>query len=189
MIVDVATFMRQQHDVISMGSLGFSNDYVFMMRKEDAQRLGIETLEDLAGHSQELKVAADIEFFGRPEWTSVRDVYGIEFKDKLTMEPTLMYGAIENKNVDVIVAFRTDGRTINLSVIDDPKSALPPYDGVLLVSQRLARSHKAMKALRPLIQSISSEKMREANAMVDVNEQPIKETARWLMQTVLPSTR
>ena len=189
MIVDVATFMRQQHEVISMGSLGFSNDYVFMMRKEDAQRLGIETLEDLAGHSQELKVAADIEFFGRPEWTSVRDVYGIEFKDKLTMEPTLMYGAIENKNVDVIVAFRTDGRTINLSVIDDPKSALPPYDGVLLVSQRLARSHKAMKALRPLIQSISSEKMREANAMVDVNEQPIKETARWLMQTVLPSTR
>ena len=184
MVVDVATFLRGEHGVVSLGSLGFSNDYVFMMRPEDASRLQINTLDDLAKHAKQLKVAADIEFFGRPEWASVRDAYGIEFQEKLTMEPTLMYGAIENKNVDVIVAFRTDGRTINLSVIDDPKSALPPYDGLLLVSQRLARSHKAMKALRPLVQSISSEKMREANAMVDVDEQPIKETANWLLQWI-----
>ena len=186
MIVDVATFMRQEHKVVSLGSLGFSNDYVFMMRKDDAARLSIKTLDDLARHSKDLKIAADIEFFGRPEWSSVRDAYGIEFKEKLTMEPTLMYGAIDNRNVDVIVAFRTDGRTINLSVIEDPRSALPPYDGVLLVSQRLARSHKAMKALRPLVQAISSAKMREANAMVDVDEQPIKQTANWLMKWVFP---
>lgn len=184
MIVDVATFMRQQHGVISLGSLGFSNDYVFMMKRNDAARLQIETLDDLARHSRNLKVAADIEFFGRPEWTSVQNAYGIEFEEKLTMEPTLMYGAIENGNVDVIVAFRTDGRTVNLNVIDDPKSALPPYDGVLLVSQRVARSRKAMTALRPLIQSISSEKMREANAMVDVHERSIDETAQWLMNWI-----
>ena len=101
------------------------------------------------------------------------------------MEPTLMYGAIENENVDVIVAFRTDGRTINLSTIDDPKSALPPYDGVLLVSQRVARSRKAMKALRPLIQSIGSDKMRRANAMVDVEEEPIRDTANWLLNQIV----
>ena len=184
MVVDVATYLRQQHNVISLGSLGFSNDYVFMMRKEDAAKLGIATLDDLAKHSKDLKIAADIEFFGRPEWSSVRDAYGIEFKEKLTMEPTLMYGAIENKNVDVIVAFRTDGRTINLSVIEDPKSALPPYDGVLIVSDRVAKSHKAMKALRPMIQSISSDKMREANAKVDVQEEPIDETAQWLMDSI-----
>ncbi|MEM9413004.1 MAG: glycine betaine ABC transporter substrate-binding protein, partial [Planctomycetota bacterium] len=151
-----------------------------------AKRLQIETLDDLAKHSKQLKIAADIEFFGRPEWAKVRDAYGIEFKDKLTMEPTLRYGAIDNQSVDVIVAFRTDGRTLNLSVIEDPKSALPPYDGVLLVSPRLANSHKAMKALRPLIQSISSAKMREANAMVDVDDQPIDETADWLMRWIFP---
>lgn len=188
MIIDVASYLRQKHNVVSMGSLGFSNDYVFMMRKTDARRLNIQTLDDLAKHSKDLKVAADIEFFGRPEWTSVREMYGMDFAEKLTMEPTLMYGAIENQNVDVIVAFRTDGRTIKLSVIEDPKSALPPYDGVLLVSQRVAKSHKAMKALRPLIQSISSEKMREANAMVDVDDQPIKEAASWLMQWIFPAS-
>ena len=186
MLVEVASFLYQDYGVISLGSLGFSNDYVFMMRKEGAAARGIKTLADLAGHSSELKIAADIEFFDRPEWPKVRDAYGIEFKERLTMEPTLMYGAIDNKNVDVIVAFRTDGRTVNLSVIDDPKAALPPYDGVLLVTKRLAKSHKAMKALRPLIQAISSERMREANAMVDVDDQPIDETANWLMQWVFP---
>ena len=184
MLVEVASFLNQQYEVISLGSLGFSNDYVFMMRPDDAQRLGIETLDDLAKHSAKLKIAADIEFFGRPEWTSVRDAYGIDFEEKLTMEPTLMYGAIDNKKVDVIVAFRTDGRTKNLTVVDDTKSALPPYDGVLLVSPRLANSHRAMKALRPLVWSISSDKMRDANAMVDIDDQPIKATAEWLLKWI-----
>ncbi len=187
MLVEVASYLKSEYDVISLGSLGFSNDYVFMMRKDDAVARGIETLADLAKHAPELKIAADIEFFGRPEWSKVRDAYGVEFKEKITMEPTLMYGAIDNKNVDVIVAFRTDGRTVSLSVIEDPKAALPPYDGVLLVSERLAKSHKAMKALRPLVQSISSEKMREANAMVDVDDQPIGETAEWLLQWMFPA--
>ncbi|MEM9412753.1 MAG: ABC transporter permease/substrate-binding protein, partial [Planctomycetota bacterium] len=34
MLVEVASFLNHEFDIISLGSLGFSNDYVFMMRPE-----------------------------------------------------------------------------------------------------------------------------------------------------------
>jgi osmoprotectant transport system permease protein len=179
-LIDVSTFLKDEFNVISLGSLGFSNDYVFMMRKEDAQRLGIRTLVDLAKHAGDLKAAADIEFFGRPEWFNVRSAYGIRFKESLTMDPTLMYGALENKNVDVIVGFRTDGRVGHLFAVEDPKSILPPYDGILLVSNRLARNTQAMRALRPLVESIPTELMRRMNALVDIEKKSVPDVGKKL---------
>lgn len=187
MLAAIETDLKKEFNVVSLGSLGFSNDYVFMMRKEDAARLNIKTLEDLARHSKKLKIAADIEFFGRPEWPKVQKAYGIDFKEKITMEPTLMYGAIDNKNVDVIVAFRTDGRTINLSVIDDTRFALPPYDGVLLITKELSENPEAISALQPLIGAIRSETMRDANAKVDVEKKPVEDTANWLQEQIFSS--
>ena len=104
----------------------------------------------------------------------------MQFKKRRSMEPTLMYGALEGGNVDVIVAFRTDGRTKELKFIEDTKSVLPPYDGVILICQKLARSRKAMKALRPLLESINSANMRQANAMVDIEGKTVEEAADWL---------
>jgi osmoprotectant transport system permease protein len=181
-LVDVASYLKQEFNVISLGPLGFSNDYVFAMRPEDAKRLGIGDLNDLAEHSGQLRFGADIEFFGRQDWTSVRDAYGLEIDEsrRRTMEPTLMYQGMENGNFDVIVAFRTDGRTLKLAVLEDPLTALPPYDGILMVSRRMARNRKAMAALRPLIEAIDSAMMSQANAMVDVDGQTVAEATDWL---------
>lgn len=184
-LVDVATFLKA-HNIVSLGSMGFSNDYVFMMRQADAERLEIVDLADLARHAGELKLGYDIEFFDRPEWPAVRDAYGLNFQETRSMSSTLMYGALDNQQVDVIVAFRTDGRTLNLAVIDDPKSVLPPYDGVLIVSNRMARNAAAMKALRPLVQSISSTTMSRANAIVDVEGKSVSEAADWLSDQIEP---
>jgi osmoprotectant transport system permease protein len=161
--------------------MGFSNDYVFMMRPEDAERLNIKDLHDLAREADGLKFVMDIEFYDRPERLSVQGIYGLEMKQRRSMEPTLMYGAIENKSADVVIAFRTDGRTVNLMEIEDPLTALPPYDGVLLVSPRLAKSARGMRALRPLIQAIDSQTMRAGNARVEVEKKSIEDTAEWLL--------
>ncbi len=181
-LVDVATYLKQQFNVISLGPLGFSNDYVFAMRPQDAQRLKIRDLNDLAQQSDQLRFGADIEFFGRQDWLSVRDAYGLTIEEsrRRTMEPTLMYQGLDNGSFDVIVAFRTDGRTLKLTVLDDPLRALPPYDGILMVSRRMARNRKAMAALRPLIEAIDSATMSEANAMVDVDGKTVDEATDWL---------
>jgi osmoprotectant transport system permease protein len=179
MLIDVATYLKKDHDVICLGSLGFSNDYVFAMSRERADQMEIETLYDLAKHSLELTAATDIEFFDRPEWRAVRDSYGLDFKKKITMDATLMYGAIANAEADVIIAFGTDARIdgYDLKLIEDPMYSIPPYDAVLLVSRRMAANRNAMKALRPLINKVTTAQMRKVNGMVDVDRQSPKQAA------------
>jgi glycine betaine/choline ABC-type transport system substrate-binding protein len=48
----------------------------------------------------------------------------------------------------------------------------------------MARNAAAMKALRPLVQSISSQTMSRANAIVDVDGKSIAEAAVWLSDQI-----
>lgn len=183
MLVDVTAYLKQENQIYCLGPLGFSNDYAFAMPKALARQHGISTLADLARVSQDLVGGTDIEFFDRPEWEAVRATYQLDFKRKTTMDPTLMYGAVDSGQLDVIVAFNTDSRIAryDLTVLEDPAYALPPYDAVLLVSARMARDPQAMKALRPLVQSVNSVQMRKANGMVDVDGQTVAEASRFLL--------
>ena len=54
-----------------------------------------------------------------------------------------------------------------LSLLADPKGALPPYDAVLLVSPEHAHDAPLLAALKPLIGSIDLASMQRANLMVD----------------------
>ena len=186
MMIDVATYLKANSNIICLGSLGFSNDYAFAMKRGLAEQKGIEDLHDLARHSRSLSAGTDIEFFDRPEWTAVSQTYGLDFAEKTTMDPTLMYGAIDSDQLEVVIGFNTDSRikSYDLTVIEDPEYALPPYDAVLLVSKRMARSRSAMRALRPLIQSISSNQMRIANGMVDVDGKTITDASEYLADQI-----
>ena len=46
------------------------------------------------------------------------------------MDPSLMYQAVANGQVDVISAFSTDGRiaALDLVLLEDERGAIPPYD-------------------------------------------------------------
>jgi osmoprotectant transport system permease protein len=83
-----------------------------------------------------------------------------------------MYDALTGGEADVISAFSSDGRIAadRLTVLDDPKGALPGYDALLLVSPRHAGDARFIEALRPLVGAISVEAMREANYSVDRSE-------------------
>lgn len=170
--VDVATYLKEKHGVVSLGTLGFNNSYAFAMRKKQADALGVKSIRDLAKVSRELNFAADGEFFNRPEWRSVQEKYGVEFKSKRSMDPTLLYGAIQNEQVDVISAYTTEGRVEahDLVLLEDPAQAFPPYDAILLVTTELARSPKLVENLRELLNQTSTEEMRRLNAEVDVNK-------------------
>ncbi|MCC9608905.1 ABC transporter permease/substrate-binding protein [Blastopirellula sp. JC732] len=169
MLIDLATELKGKHQVISLGPLGFRNDYVFVMKREKAEELGIKTLDDLAKHASELRAVSEAEFWERPEWAAVRSAYQFDFDQKRAMDAGLMYGAVANDKADVVVAFRTDGRIVanDLVEIADPARALPPYQAVLLASKRLAEDPDAVEQLRRFVNSISTAEMRNANRSVD----------------------
>ncbi|MFC1758960.1 glycine betaine ABC transporter substrate-binding protein, partial [Planctomycetota bacterium] len=182
MLIDVSTFLKEEKQIICLGTLGFRNDYVFTMRRKHAEQLGIETLDDLIPHASDLVTAADIEFFDRPEWSEVQRLYGLKFKKNISMDAALMYGAVAKQEADIAIAFRTDARIdgYDLQVIEDTRFAMPPYDAVILVSSRMARNQKAMNALRPLVNQISTERMRNINGLVDVEGQSPSSAAKQL---------
>jgi osmoprotectant transport system permease protein len=163
--------------------LGFENAYCLAMDGTRANDLGIMTIGDLAQHAPQLKMGSDYEFFQRPEWAAVVDAYGLRFQQQVTLDPTLMYGAVHEGQVDVISAYSTDGRiaSLYLRVLEDPQGALPPYDAVLLTRKDNPLPELELFALAP----ISPEKMREANRMVDVDGKPVSEAAAWLYEDTL----
>src|SRR5262249_54284594 len=69
----VSDWLEKEHGVLCLGSLGFQNAYGLAMQEEEAQRLGITTIEQLAEYSKKkpLKIGGDLQFFGRPEWGKV----------------------------------------------------------------------------------------------------------------------
>jgi osmoprotectant transport system permease protein len=166
----VTRFLREQHDIAVVGALGFENAYVLAMRRAQARQLNIRRISDLARHAPALRMGADYEFLGRAEWRVLQSVYGLAFATRRSMDPGLMYQAVAQENVDVISAFSTDGRIValDLLVLEDDRGAIPPYDAVILASQRLQSRHpEAIKALGQLVGTIDDEKMRRMNLAVD----------------------
>jgi osmoprotectant transport system permease protein len=186
-LAEMAAWLEREHNIKLLGGLGFENAYALAMPKNRAQALGIRTLADLAGRAQTLSIAGDYEFFGRPEWAAVRKVYGIDFREQRQMQPEFMYAAVANGEIDVIAGYTSDGRIaqFDLTVLDDPRHAIPPYDAVLLISPQRVNDAVLISALQPLVDAIDVTMMREANlrASGDRNASP-GEAARWLWSEI-----
>jgi osmoprotectant transport system permease protein len=166
---EMTRWLDSAHGIVCLGALGFENTYALAVRRETAERYGLESLADLAKVSAELTMGSDYEFYARPEWQALRDKYGLAFEELRTFDPSLMYSAVGQGDVDVISAYSTDGRIVdfNLVTLADPLQALPPYDAVLLLSRAAAIRPGLRPRIETLVGAISDEMMREANRQVD----------------------
>jgi osmoprotectant transport system permease protein len=169
MLEELTRFMRERYGVTVLGALGFENAYTLAMRRDRAATLGVRTIADLTPLAPRLTLGSDLEFLSRPEWTALRNTYGLAFGQEKSFNPTFMYRAIDDGLVDVISAFSSDGRLAGgtLVTLDDVKRAIPSYDAVVLISPKRANDQVLRRALTPLLGAISVEKMRQANFMLD----------------------
>ena len=182
MLTQLTHELKRQYGVTVVGPLGFENAYALAMTQQHADTLGIHSIADLALQAPKLTMGGDVEFFSRPEWSSLDHAYGLNFKAKKSFQPTFMYRALESGDVDVISAFSSDGRISadRLIVLSDPKSAIPPYDAVILISPKRANDTRLINALRPLVNSISVSDMQRANYEVDGKGQTPAQAAQTL---------
>ena len=169
MIAAIGAWTQKTSGVRLIGPLGFENAYVFAMRGEMARARGMTSLTDLAAQAPTLRLGSDLEFLRRPEWQAVRNAYGLRFGTTRSYSPTFMYRALESGDVDVISAFSSDGRIAadRLTMLTDPKGAVPGYDALLLVSPAHARDARFVAALKPLVGAIPVALMQRANYLVD----------------------
>jgi osmoprotectant transport system permease protein len=184
MLDALAAAMRDRYGVTVLGALGFENAYALAMRRTRAAETKIATIADLAPLTPRLKLGSDLEFLGRPEWTALKQAYGLTFAEEKSFNPTFMYRALADSSVDVISAFSSDGRIAaeNLVVLADVKHAIPAYDAVILISPRRRDDAVLRDALAPLIGAIPVARMRQANYMLDrdTGKATAQEAARFL---------
>lgn len=187
-LAELARWTQATHRVRTLGSLGFENAYAFAMRGAEAKRRGIATLADLAAQAPELTLGSDLEFLDRTEWRAVERAYGLRFRAATRYSPTFMYRALASGRADVISAFSSDGRIAadGLTVLADPKHAIPGYDAVLLLAPERAQDARFVAALTPLLGRVPVAAMRETNYRVDrdVAKESPAAAARWLAQRV-----
>jgi len=184
---ELKTTLAQQK-ITLLGELGFENAYALVMTRKRANALGIRSIADLASHTAAMSIAADYEFFSRPEWAGLRKAYGLSFRTQRQMQPDFMYAAAASGEVDVITGYTSDGliAKYDLVVLDDPRHAIPPYDAIVLLAPKRAGDQPLRAALAPLLGKIDIAVMREANLRAaggDSASSP-DAVARWLWDKI-----
>ncbi len=154
--------------------LGFNDTYALAMRGDQAQKLGIHTLSDLAKHP-ELKLGLSQEFLKRADgWPGVKAAYGLPFPAPQGLDHGLAYGAIAAGQIDVTDIYSTDSKIAKykLRVLDDDKHYFPAYDAVLLYRQDLpTRLPKTWAAFSKLQNKITAPQMITLNAEIELQNQ------------------
>ena len=169
-----------------------NNTYGFAMNRDQAQKLNIVTVSDLAKAVKggaKLTFASNAEFYARPDglpgWQTA---YGFEFdRDNVKrMDTGLVYSALKDRQVDVGVVFATDGRipAFNFVVLKDDKHYAPWYNLTPAVRKEILDKYpKIAEPLNALAAKLNDETMAKLNASVDVDKKTVEEVASGFLKS------
>jgi len=144
--------------------LGFNNTYALVMRRSEAQRLGIRTISDLQKYP-ELKFGLTHEFLERQDgWRPLRLRYGLPQQNIVGIDHALGYSALANGSIAVKDAYSTDAKIEqhDLLVLGDDLQFFPKYEAVFLF--RSSTRADAITALRRLEGTLDETRMIRLNA-------------------------
>jgi len=152
--------------------LGFDNTYALVVRGDDAQRLPLRRISDLAPHAATLRVGLFGEFLERPDgMKGLLRTYGLRLGSPPSeMDLGLLYTALLDRQVDVVVGSATDGLIAarQLVVLEDDRHYFPPYDAVPITSRQAEERHPGLRAaLATLAGRVDAATMRRLNYAVD----------------------
>lgn len=160
-----------------------NNTYAFAMNQDEAAKLGISSLSDLAAAVRKgnaLTFASNAEFYSRPDGLKpLLEMYQFEFpRDNVKrMDSGLTYQALKDRQVNIALVFATDGRVpaFNFIVLRDDKNFFPAYALTPVVrKQTLDANPKLADQLNALSAKLNDKTMASLNASVDVDKKTVE---------------
>jgi len=163
---------KKRWDQTWFDSYGFDNTYAFTVTKELAEKYGLEKVSDLRDVADELRFGVDNSWIHREGdgYQGFVETYGFEFPKIYPMQIGLVYEALANDEMDVVLAYSSDGRiaAFNLKILEDDKKFFPPYDTSLVARNEVLREHPELEEiLNKLVGTIDTAKMQEMNYEAD----------------------
>ena len=185
----VAAEYARRWNLVWSPPLGFENTFALVMRGDDAHRLGVTRISDLAARP-ELRPGFGYEFVERADgYPGLAAAYGLAFRARpREMDLGLLYAALEQNQVDVVAGNSTDGliAAMRLAVLEDDRRYFPPYEAGYVVRRSVSENPRVRRALDGLANVISVATMRELNAAVDRDRKSPKEVARAFLASRKP---
>ena len=170
-----------------------NNTYALVMNRDEAEKRGIKTISDLAkavSGGAKLTFASNAEFAERPDGLKpLQETYKFDFgrANVKRMDSGLTYAALKDRQVEVALAFATDGRipAFNFVVLQDDKGYFPAYALTPVVRKETLDAHpKIGDLLNALSANLNDETMAKLNASVDVDKKSIEEVAASFLRSL-----
>jgi len=170
----------------------FNNTYTIMMRRAQAEELGIKTLSELgaylAANPSALAFAVDHEFTARADGLpGLESTYQFKLpEDKIiVMDNAIVYKALKENQVDIGMGFSTDGRiqAFDLVNLADDLAFFPAYNPAPnLRADFAAENPEIVALLEKVAAKLDNESIMQMNYLVDIEQKTPAEVAKdWLV--------
>lgn len=178
---------QREFDQTYFDSYGFENTYAFAVRRETAEQYGLKTVTDLGKVAGQLNLGVDTTWLERPAdgYEAFTKEYGFTFGETTPMDIGLVYKALADEKMDVVLAYSTDARLreFDLVILEDDRRFFPPYQGSPVARNDVLEAHPELKdLLQKLTGTITTSEMTQMNYQVDVEEKEPADVARAFLQ-------
>lgn len=198
----ITRIYRDRYNVEVGPGLGFEDTFAMVLRGDDARRLGVKSISDVArlnstaqNHATPRQVQPNAgiggiqrlgvgyEFEERPDGLhGMEAAYGLKFDGPpRVMDLGLLYRALSANQVDMVAGNSTDGpiRALGFAVLADDKHYFPPYEAVPLVREdSMAKHPEIQAAMQRLAGQVSADEVQAMNDAVDAQHRDVGDVVR-----------
>lgn len=184
----VKNFYASHYKLTWLDAAPFNDTQALATTQAIAAKYSLKSLSDLSKAAPQLRLGAIPEFVKREDaLPGLRKTYGgFAFKDVKLFDIGLKYRALASGQVDVVVAFGTDGQieVDKLYVFVDDKHFWPSYQVAPVVRDALLATYPAIAShLNKLAPLLTDDVMRGLNAQVDGQKKDPKDVAAEFVKT------
>lgn len=173
---------KQKYDMKWIGMYGFNNTYGLVVRSEIAQQYNLKTYSNLQAVAPSLTFGAEYDFFEREDgYDALCETYGLNFGQTMDLDIGLKYQAIEQKQIDVMVIFTTDGQlsASDVVVLEDDKQFYPSYICGNVIRSEVLEEHPELESVfKKLDGLIKDSDMAKMNYQVETQKQEPRDVAK-----------
>ncbi|WP_136068060.1 glycine betaine ABC transporter substrate-binding protein [Modicisalibacter radicis] len=164
-----------------------NNTYALAMREADAERLGIETISDLAAavnDDAELTLASNATFYARDDGLRpLQKTYGFRFgrANVKRMDQGLTLRALTQGEVDVAMTTATNGQIPSLPIVilEDDRQFFPNYALTPVVRQETLDANPELDEQMNRVSALLDDRtMARLNSRVDIEKQSAEKVAQ-----------
>ncbi|MCL2745515.1 MAG: glycine/betaine ABC transporter substrate-binding protein [Coriobacteriia bacterium] len=179
----------EQFDVTWLEMAPANNSQGIVVTREASERYNITTISDFQREAHNLRFASQGEFDVREDALPLlREIYGpIDFKSSAIFDNALKYEVLRSGQADAAPAYTTEGQLVDpdFVLLEDDKQAWPPYNIAPIIRTEVLELHPEIASvLNALSAGLTSEKMTELNAQVDVEGREFTDVAREYFDSV-----